>query len=104
MSAPRSAGVLFHPTSLPGTPACGTFGEQARSWIALLAQAGVGVWQVLPLAPTDSLPTNFPYTGITRDPEDLTKRKDLAGWSVDRKRVKVGKGQDAYKKIGRAHV
>ncbi len=50
---PRSAGVLFHPTSLPGTPDCGTLGAQARTWLDLLAQAGVGVWQLLPLAPTD---------------------------------------------------
>lgn len=57
---PRSAGVLFHPTSLPGTPACGTFGGQARAWIDLLAQAGVRVWQLLPLAPTDSL--GSPYS------------------------------------------
>lgn len=49
----RSAGVLFHPTSFPGTPACGTLGQQARGWIDLLAREGVGVWQVLPLAPTD---------------------------------------------------
>jgi len=49
----RSAGVLFHPTSLPGTSACGTLGQQARTWLDLLAQAGVGIWQVLPLAPTD---------------------------------------------------
>lgn len=50
---PRSAGVLFHPTSFPGTPACGTLGQQARLWIDLLAQAGVGAWQLLPLSPTD---------------------------------------------------
>lgn len=49
----RSAGVLFHPTSFPGTPACGTLGQQARTWLDLLARAGVGAWQVLPLAPTD---------------------------------------------------
>jgi 4-alpha-glucanotransferase len=51
--SPRSAGVLFHPTSLPGTPASGTLGQQARTWLDLLARAEVGVWQVLPLAPTD---------------------------------------------------
>ncbi len=55
-----ACGVLFHPTSFPGAPACGTLGEQARTWIDLLAQAGVGVWQVLPLAPTDGL--GSPYS------------------------------------------
>jgi 4-alpha-glucanotransferase len=45
--------VLLHPTALPGTPACGSFGEAAAAWIRLLAAEGVGVWQLLPLAPTD---------------------------------------------------
>ena len=49
----RRCGVLLHPTALPGTPACGSFGEAAEAWIALLAAEGVGVWQLLPLAPTD---------------------------------------------------
>lgn len=52
--------MLLHPTSFPGTPACGTFGAQAREWVQLLSQAGVGVWQVLPLAPTDGL--GSPYS------------------------------------------
>lgn len=59
-ATPRSAGVLFHPTSLPGSPACGTLGAEASAWIDLLAQAGVGVWQLLPLAPTDGL--GSPYS------------------------------------------
>ena len=49
----RRCGVLLHPTALPGTPACGSFGEAAAAWIRLLAAEGVGVWQLLPLAPTD---------------------------------------------------
>jgi 4-alpha-glucanotransferase len=73
----RSAGVLFHPTSLPGTPACGTLGEQARSWIQLLATAGVGVWQLLPLSPTDgqgspySSPSGSALNPWLLDGEDL---------------------------------
>jgi uncharacterized protein (UPF0548 family) len=45
-----------------------------------------------------SLSTNFPFVGITKNPEGLEKRSELRGWSVDRKRTKVGAGQDAYKK------
>lgn len=45
-----------------------------------------------------SLPSNFPYVGITKQPEGLEKRSELRGWSVDRKRCKVGNGQAAYKK------
>jgi 4-alpha-glucanotransferase len=73
----RSAGVLFHPTSFPGTPSCGTLGAQARTWIDLLAQAGVRVWQLLPLAPTDgqgspySSPSGSALNPWLLDAEDL---------------------------------
>jgi 4-alpha-glucanotransferase len=55
-----ASGVLLHLTALPGTPACGSFGAAAREWIDLLAREGVGVWQLLPLAPTDG--TGSPYS------------------------------------------
>lgn len=61
MSTPsRSSGVLLHPTALPGSGPCGTLGAEARAWIDLLMASGVGVWQVLPLAPTDG--TGSPYS------------------------------------------
>lgn len=45
----RSAGVLLHPTSLPG----GTLGPEARRFVDWLALAGQRYWQVLPLTPPD---------------------------------------------------
>ncbi len=45
----RSAGVLLHPTSLPGGWASGDLGEAAYRFIDLLADAGFAVWQLLPL-------------------------------------------------------
>lgn len=59
-SSDRDCGVLLHPTAFPGTPGSGTFGAFARSWIDLLGLEGVGVWQILPLAPTDG--TGSPYS------------------------------------------
>ncbi|MCP9790688.1 4-alpha-glucanotransferase [Vulcanococcus limneticus] len=56
----RRCGVLLHPTALPGTPACGSFGLEAERWIEALAAQGIQVWQLLPLAPTDS--TGSPYS------------------------------------------
>ncbi|MCB9520517.1 MAG: 4-alpha-glucanotransferase [Myxococcales bacterium] len=47
----KRAGVLLHPTSLPGGPV-GALGSAARSFVDLLADAGVGVWQMLPLGPS----------------------------------------------------
>jgi 4-alpha-glucanotransferase len=48
----RTAGILLHPTSLPGPFGIGDIGSQARRWLDFLAQAGQTVWQVLPLGPT----------------------------------------------------
>ena len=45
----RRAGVLLHPTSLPG--ARGVLGSASRAFIDWLAEAGCSVWQLLPLGP-----------------------------------------------------
>jgi len=48
-----AAGVLLHPTSLPS----GKLGADAYRWVDWLAQAGVSVWQMLPLG--------VPLTGLS---------------------------------------
>lgn len=48
---PRRGGVLLHPTSLPGPHGIGTLGAGATAFLDWLAQAGIGLWQVLPLVP-----------------------------------------------------
>jgi 4-alpha-glucanotransferase len=50
----RRAGVLLHPTSLPGPGECGVFGSDARRFVDLIAAAGFSAWQVLPLGPVDA--------------------------------------------------
>jgi len=52
----RRAGVLLHPTSLPG----GDFGADAYRFVDWLAATGTSVWQMLPLGPThvDGSPYN----------------------------------------------
>src|SRR5262245_60581112 len=57
--AERRAGVLLHPTSLPGPHARGTFGADARRFVDWLAAGGFSVWQTLPLGVTD--PYGSPY-------------------------------------------
>ncbi len=49
---PRSAGILLHPTSLPGPHGIGDLGPEAHRFIELLADAGMTLWQMLPLGPT----------------------------------------------------
>ncbi len=49
---PRSAGVLVHPTSLPGPYGIGDLGPGAYGWIDVLVHARQKWWQILPLGPT----------------------------------------------------
>jgi 4-alpha-glucanotransferase len=52
MTFPRSAGILLHPTSLPGANGIGDLGPDAHRFLDFLADAGMTIWQVLPLGPT----------------------------------------------------
>ena len=76
---PRTAGVLLHPTSLPGT---GGLGPEAYRFVDLLATAGQKAWQIMPVGPPG--PGDSPYaarSAFAGDPmlislEDLRER----GW------------------------
>ncbi len=48
----RRAGVLLHPTSLPGS--WGVLGTSARTFVDFLADSGLSIWQTLPIGPTHS--------------------------------------------------
>ena len=48
----RAAGVLVHPTSLPGPGGVGVLDESAAELLGFLAAAGISYWQVCPLGPT----------------------------------------------------
>lgn len=52
MKFTRSAGVILHPTSLPGPDGIGDLGPEAFRWVNFLKKTGFGLWQVLPLGPT----------------------------------------------------
>jgi len=48
----RGAGVLLHPTCLPGEQGCGVFDAHAVRFLDFLKAAGLKYWQVCPLGPT----------------------------------------------------
>jgi 4-alpha-glucanotransferase len=52
MIFPRSAGILLHPTSLPGPCGIGELGTHALDFCSYLHDSGIKIWQVLPLNPT----------------------------------------------------
>jgi 4-alpha-glucanotransferase len=50
--ASRVAGILLHPTSLPGPHGIGELGPTALAFLDFLQETGQRLWQVLPLGPT----------------------------------------------------
>ena len=63
MAFPRLAGIVLHPTSLPGGHGVGDLGASARAFVDFLARAGMGIWQMLPLGPTGG--SNSPYQTLS---------------------------------------
>ena len=58
----RRAGVIIHPTSLPGPYGIGEIGEQARKLVDWMETACLQCWQILPLVPPDPM-FYSPYSG-----------------------------------------
>ena len=52
MKFERNAGILLHPTSLPGKYGIGDLGDDAFKFVDFLKKAGQKLWQVFPLGPT----------------------------------------------------
>ncbi|MES9845406.1 MAG: 4-alpha-glucanotransferase [Candidatus Sedimenticola sp. 6PFRAG5] len=50
----RQAGVLLHVTSLPGRGVTGDLGPEAFHFVDFLSGSGIGIWQMLPIGPTQS--------------------------------------------------
>ena len=48
----RAAGILLHPTSLPGPHGVGDLGPSAHRFLEFLSGAKQKIWQILPLGPT----------------------------------------------------
>ncbi len=59
----REAGILLHPTSLPGGIGNGDLGPDAYYFVQFLVDCGLSVWQTLPLCPTHG--DRSPYNGAS---------------------------------------
>jgi len=85
----RAAGILLHPTSLPGRYGSGDLGVEAYQFIDWLAEAGVRLWQILPLGPTgygDSpyqCFSAFAGNPLLISPDYLARMNLLAQWDLD---------------------
>jgi 4-alpha-glucanotransferase len=91
----RRAGVLLHPTCLPGP--WGILGQSARNFVDFLADSGLTVWQTLPIGPTH--PDLSPYQSLSAHagnpafidltelvPENLLKDGELTHPASDSRR------------------
>ena len=78
----RRAGVLLHPSSLPGAGYCGNFGADARRFVDLLSAAGLQVWQVLPLGPTHEDSCPYQSLSVHAGSHDLIDLEWLVGYGL----------------------
>ncbi len=63
MRFPRRAGILAHLTSLPGPFGIGDLGAASLRFADFLSEAGMKLWQILPLSPNG--PGNCPYSSAS---------------------------------------
>jgi 4-alpha-glucanotransferase len=100
-SPARSAGILLHPTSLPGPFGIGDLGSTAYRWVDALVRSRQKWWQILPLGPTGF--GDSPYQSFSTfagNPnlispellleEGLVQRADLEGVHFPAERVDYG--------------
>jgi 4-alpha-glucanotransferase len=79
----RRAGVLLHPTSLPGARGgWGDLGATSRQFLGFLAGAGCTVWQMLPIGPTHGDRSPYQSLSVHAGNADLISLDDLVerGW------------------------
>lgn len=96
----RKAGILLHPTSLPGPLLGGDIGHQAYRFIEFLHSCGFKVWQMLPLGPTHE--DKSPYQCMSSHAGNhllisLDWLEDKT-W-LDTKKIKVNKTDKTYRSI-----
>ncbi|KAG7674625.1 putative 4-alpha-glucanotransferase DPE1, chloroplastic/amyloplastic [Nannochloris sp. 'desiccata'] len=59
----RRAGIVLHPTSLPGPYGSGEIGTEALRFVDWLVDSGIQIWQMLPLVPPETTYWS-PYSGL----------------------------------------
>jgi 4-alpha-glucanotransferase len=76
----RRAGILLHPTSLPGEAENGTLGMHALRFVDFLAASGFSVWQMLPLGPTHADRSPYQCLSVHAGNPRLISFAQLEAW------------------------
>ncbi|HHJ16457.1 MAG TPA: 4-alpha-glucanotransferase [Gammaproteobacteria bacterium] len=81
----RRAGILLHPTSLPGSAGNGDLGPDAYRFVDFLAGCGIRLWQTLPLGPTHEDQSPYQCLSVHAGSTRLISLQRLvdAGWLDD---------------------
>jgi 4-alpha-glucanotransferase len=104
----RKTGVLMHISSLPGRYCAGDLGDAAGEFARMLSDAGVSVWQMLPLAPTSGAFFHSPYSSpsafagniIYISPEKLVGMGLIDESEIDRRAVPASEKADYDRAYG----
>ncbi len=78
----RRAGVLLHPTSLPGDSYNGDFGAEARRFVDHLAASGLSIWQILPIGPTQDDGCPYQSSSVHAGNPDLISMEWLVEYGL----------------------
>ncbi len=101
----RAAGVLLHPTSLPGRFGVGDLGPEARRFVDWMASAGASVWQVLPLVPTGGGASPYSSWAAFAGNPDLVDLEDLAeARLLERRELEGAPGEGRHVRWERARA
>lgn len=94
----RRAGILLHPTSLPGPLGHGDIGHQAYRFIEFLNTSGFKVWQMLPLGPTHD--EKSPYQCLSSHAGNplliSIEWLEDKGW-LDRKKLRISLSEESHR-------
>lgn len=94
----RCAGILLHPTSLPGPLTSGDIGHEAYRFIEFLYANGIKVWQMLPLGPTHEDKSPYQCLSAHAGNPALISLDWLLdrGW-LNREQVQAGETDEEYR-------
>ena len=94
----RSAGILLHPTSLPGPFGIGDLGSEAYSFVDFLEAAGQKLWQVFPLGPTGYGDSPYQcFSAFAGNPLLISPEKLAKDGFLSLKEISVYQKSDPYK-------
>ncbi len=103
----RRAGLLLHPTSLPGGVGNGDLGSEAYRFVDFLAESGFTVWQTLPLGPPHRELSPYRCQSVHAGSEQLISLELLMdrGWLVPDDGPALRETPREYRKrrLGEAH-